>query len=83
MHGAERDKYPLNHPKFLAFLPSTHNDGRKISVVYEGIMKIRAFPSPFWFAIHEGYPPRPLFVQAIRGEKMKEMIFGIVMSNAV
>ena len=30
-------------------------------------MKTEAFSSPFWFAIHEGYPPRPLFVKALRG----------------
>ena len=61
MHGAERDKYPLNHPKFLAFLSSTHNGGRKMSVVYECMMKISALSSPFWFAIHEGYETKTSF----------------------
>ena len=55
------------YPKSLAFSPSTHNGGEKIGVVYEWIMKTEAVSSPFWFAIHEGYPPRPLFAPAIRG----------------
>lgn len=53
----------IHHP---AFLPLTHNGCRKISVVYEWIMKIEVFSSPFWFAMDEGYPPRPLFVKTIR-----------------
>ena len=57
-------KIALNFP---AFLPSTHNGCRKISVVYEWIMKNEASPSPFWFARHEDYPPRPLFAPAIGG----------------
>lgn len=44
---------------------SSHNDGRAISVVYEVIMKIRAFSSPFWFTIDEDYLPRPLIAQTI------------------
>ena len=48
-------------------MPSTHNGGKKISVVYEWIMKIEVFSSPFWFAMDEGYPSRPLFVQTLRG----------------
>lgn len=37
----ERFKYyaPLKRPHFPAFLPSTHNGGGKIGVVYEWIMK--------------------------------------------
>ena len=55
-------KIPHKIATLPAFLPSTHNGVRKIGVVYERIMKISALSSPFWFAIHEGYPSRPLFV---------------------